>query len=339
MKKKTLVLTLSLAMAVVMLALTGCSVLFNGIEPGISSSGNRLEIHNTAPSTVTDYGSINSYEVAQTVASIVMPANYELTVELQYSYSVRGMWGSEQRTSEATNHGTGFVVNEDGYMLTNAHVITLEDDDLFENFSYISRKVYANVADSTVMLQCEVIAYDEQLDLALLKIMSEGTTQSGQSYSLSDDFVYATFFDYSADFSEGASLYYGETAIAIGNANGYGISVTQGVVSAPYRIFDNDDGTTTKAVQTDATVNPGNSGGPLCNAYGAVIGVNTFKIIEENVENMNYAIPVYEVLNFLDELADGSYKAGSLLDGSFNTYTGTVQCKYYTTTERAYSAR
>lgn len=340
MKKRLIIIAIALTMVVALFGLTGCSFISSAIGNISTTQSGRLEIGNVAPSTVTDYGTINSYEVAQTVASIVMPATYELTVELTYSYNIGGLWGGEQRTASASNQGTGFVINEDGYMITNAHVITLENAEQFSGLKFISRKVYANVANSTIMLECRIVAYNEDLDLALLQIVREGTTHSGQPYTLTDEFAHVTFFKYSDTYTEGEpALYYGETAIAIGNANGYGISVTQGVVSVPYQLFTNDDGTISKMVQTDATVNPGNSGGPLCNAYGAVIGVNTLKIVEEYVENMNMAIPTYEVLNFIDEIGDGSYKAGSLIGSDFNTYTSTEQCKYYTTTDRSYVAQ
>ena len=111
----------------------------------------------------------------------------------------------------------------------------------------------------------------------------------------------------------------GDFAIAIGNANGYGISVTQGVVSAPYRNFTSS-GINTVAIQTDAAINEGNSGGPLANKYGAVIGINSFKTVTSTSESLGFAIPSYIVMSYID---------------SVNSAKG-LNINYYKTQERAY---
>ena len=91
----------------------------------------------------------------------------------------------------------------------------------------------------------------------------------------------------------------GEPAIAIGNALGYGQSVTAGIASALNTTIEGYEG---KLIQTDAAINPGNSGGALVNANGEVIGINTAKIKDESVEGMGYAIPISDVLDALNEL-------------------------------------
>ena len=108
--------------------------------------------------------------------------------------------------------------------------------------------------------------------------------------------------------------------VAIGNANGYGISVTQGVVSAPYRNFTSS-GINTVAIQTDAAINEGNSGGPLANKYGAIIGINSFKTVTSTSESLGFAIPSYVVLSYIEEVNQ---------DLNLNI-------KYYYTNERAYN--
>lgn len=91
----------------------------------------------------------------------------------------------------------------------------------------------------------------------------------------------------------------GDTAIVIGNALGYGQSVTTGVISAVNRTIDDYDG---NLIQTDAAINPGNSGGALLNANGEVIGINSAKIASETVEGMGYAIPISDVKDIIENL-------------------------------------
>ena len=108
----------------------------------------------------------------------------------------------------------------------------------------------------------------------------------------------------------------GEPAIAIGNALGYGQSVTTGVISATDResqTTDSATGETTgssdvKLIQTDAAINPGNSGGALVNANGEVIGINSAKLIGENVEGIGYAIPISDVTDIITNLMNQETK-------------------------------
>ena len=97
----------------------------------------------------------------------------------------------------------------------------------------------------------------------------------------------------------------GDQVIAIGNALGYGQSVTTGIVSAKERTMDSYDG---KLLQTDAAINPGNSGGALLNANGEVIGINSAKIATETVEGIGYAIPVSDVSDLITNLMNQKTK-------------------------------
>ena len=90
--------------------------------------------------------------------------------------------------------------------------------------------------------------------------------------------------------------------VAIGNALGYGQSVTTGIVSALNRSITNEDGTTSSYIQTDAAINPGNSGGALLNLDGELIGINTAKLSSTDVEGMGYAIPISDVMERIVEL-------------------------------------
>ena len=93
----------------------------------------------------------------------------------------------------------------------------------------------------------------------------------------------------------------GEQVVAIGNALGYGQSVTTGIVSAVNRTISNGD-TSSSYIQTDAAINPGNSGGALLNMDGELIGINTAKISSTGVEGMGYAIPISQVIDLIESL-------------------------------------
>lgn len=242
--------------------------------------------------------------VPMNVASIIIPCTVEVTCTISYSYSMSiGFFSSSTKTVKETSSckATAFFINEDGYLVTNAHVVTLENEGSYPDLKYISRDIEINYADSTLVFSAIVIGYDSSKDLCILKVVDN-----------IDNLQYVTFYDL-----RDASLYYGEPAIAVGNANGYGISVTSGIVSAPNRVFTQNN-TKTKAIQIDAAINSGNSGGPLANAYGKVIGVNSFKIVTQTAELLGYAIPTDVVLGFIDDLARSK----------------SITIKYYTTKER-----
>lgn len=142
--------------------------------------------------------------------------------------------------------GTGFLVSNDGFIVTNAHVL--------------SGARYAQSIDSNQNIEdLSLIGYDLDLDLALLKLDGEtGYLELGDS----DD------------------IKVGEKVIAIGNPLGLSFSVSEGIVSGVDRVGDNN---LPAYIQTDAALNPGNSGGPLINTEGKVIGINNFKISGENL--------------------------------------------------------
>lgn len=341
MKRRCNILLSVIVIVVLAFALTACSLsdlpLFDG-----SKTDDSQQAHGTVTKldvNVPSYNTDQEGEVAEMVASVAMAATYEVSCDITFSYKVRTMgswygqssWYSTTGTSSA--QGTGFVVSKDGYMITNAHVINVEDWSSMKDFSIVSRKIYVSRAETDEKLECEIVAYNETLDLALLKV---------QAVNADAEFNFLPFFDF-VERSQATNgqqvLRYGETAIAIGNANGYGISITKGVVSAPLRQFDDGNGGVTKAIQTDAAINPGNSGGPLCNAFAAVIGVNSFKIVTSSTENMGYAIPGYVVTDFLDSLAEGTYDRSATTSATHGTaYSGTVKVAYSLATSRAYQS-
>lgn len=199
-----------------------------------------------------------------------------------------------------TSQATGFFINSDGYLLTNAHVVTLEDYENLPDFQYEKEKININFADSATKIDATIVDCNQDLDLALIKV---GPTKL-------ENIQYLTFFDLTEPSSsvygteDSVQLLYGEPMMAIGNANGYDLSVTEGVVSAPLRYFT-DNNKVTEAIQTDTSINAGNSGGPLLNAYAETVGIISFKIVSTSVENIGYAIPTYVILDYIDSLNQG----------------------------------
>jgi serine protease Do len=183
--------------------------------------------------------------------------------------------------------GSGFVINDDGYLITNAHVITYAaTTGRFPFFSTTTRvydRITASYGDQDIEYSLEVISFDLAKDLAILKFI--------------DNLNFSPVI-----FADSNKVAYGEPVIVIGNSLGYGLSITQGIVSAPSRVFTNSDGTFTNAIQTDAALNNGNSGGPLLNSRAEVIGVNSFKMVYSNSESMGFAIPTNDVILYINEV-------------------------------------
>lgn len=179
---------------------------------------------------------------------------------------------------EVKMSGSGVILEKTKdylYMITNHHVIDGARD-LSVTFS--DDKTY----------KAEVVKYDENNDIAIIRVrikdMSESTLVEVKPIKIGDS----------------NSLEIGESVVAIGNALGYGQSVTTGVVSAVNRNFAPKESLDTKTyIQTDAAINPGNSGGALLNMKGELVGINTAKIASSSIEGMGYAIPMARVLELI----------------------------------------
>ncbi|MBP7187515.1 MAG: trypsin-like peptidase domain-containing protein [Ruminococcus sp.] len=195
----------------------------------------------------------------------------------------------QPQTSQATATGTGVTITEDGYIVTNAHVI-------------YDTEYGAGLADSISVLlndeksyDAEVIGYDTDCDLAVLKIKATGLT--------------------AAEFGDSDELKLGESVIAIGNPLGFELmdTVTSGIVSGINREITINDKAMT-LLQTDAAINSGNSGGPLINEYGQVIGINSSKMSasysETSIEGIGFAIPSNEVAQIVDDIMEYGYVTG-----------------------------
>ncbi|MXZ73491.1 MAG: trypsin-like serine protease [Gemmatimonadetes bacterium] len=185
-------------------------------------------------------------------------------------------------TREEPNTGSGVIIDEAGYIVTNAHVVRLGD--------YTAGRIRAVLTDGR-SLACTLVGVDVMSDLAVLHV--QGVDLPVAALGRSDDIMT------------------GEWAITIGNPLGLAVedaqpAVAVGVVSALGRNFRRQQGSRTvyrDMIQTDATINPGNSGGPLVNAFGEVIGINTFILSESGgSEGVGFAIPIDRVRRVADEL-------------------------------------
>ncbi|MFV0498215.1 MAG: S1C family serine protease [Candidatus Fimivivens sp.] len=185
---------------------------------------------------------------------------------------------SLQDTFAPSGEGSGIIMNTDGYIVTNAHVV--------------AGSTGINVElDNGENYSAKLIGLDGKTDLAVLKIEAP-------------DLV-------AAEFGNSETLEVGEMVVAIGNPGGSTLagSVTQGIVSAVNRMIK-DGGYSSSFIQTDAAINPGNSGGALVNQYGQVIGINSSKIAAVDYEGIGFSIPISEAKPIIDQLMAYGYVKG-----------------------------
>lgn len=190
---------------------------------------------------------------------------------------------SQSQTEETVSCGSGIILYEENselYMLTNYHVV--------EGASSLS---VTFVDDETY--EAALCGYDANTDLAVLKVDISALSKSTYSQIRV------------VEIGDSGALKVGEQVVAIGNALGYGQSVTTGIVSAVDRsISENNQSSSLGYIQTDAAINPGNSGGALLDMEGNLVGINTAKISSTDVEGIGYAIPISQVLELITSLME-----------------------------------
>lgn len=216
---------------------------------------------------------------AEGLPSVVSVTNISVQ-EVQSYFGQFGRNGRGQvQLRETTSCGSGVIIAADDaalYMVTNYHVV--------EGATTLS---VTFVDDQTY--EAQLCGYDANMDIALLRV----STADLSSETLSAISVVAV--------GDSDALVVGEQVVAIGNALGYGQSVTTGIVSALDRAVGTESDATTY-IQTDAAINPGNSGGALLNMDGELVGINTAKVSSTDVEGMGYAIPISQVLERIGSL-------------------------------------
>ncbi len=279
-----------------------------------------------ATSTTTNYGgsklNISGSENTQTQTASPVSSGEKLTGAEIYSLGCAQAVGISMNVtytnyfgaqSTAAVSGSGFIVTSDGYIVTNYHVIA---DAYTENYK-VSVMLY-----NGDKFDAKIVGVEEANDIAVLKI--DATGLSAASLGNSDN------------------LQVGENVYAIGNPLGeLSFSITSGMVSALDRDITTQDKATGQTTsnnmfQIDAAVNEGNSGGPVYNEYGEVIGIVTAKYADTGVEGLGFAIPIKDVASMVDELITNGYVSGKANFGITVTTVDSTVAQYYNMVEGAY---
>lgn len=230
---------------------------------------------------IVDLVSLSQFsDTAVGVASKVLPS----IVGINVTFNVTSSFGyGMQYSSEAAASGSGIIISEDGYILTNNHIVSSTSNSSYYQVSEATSVTVYLFNDDTPY-KAEIIGSDSQTDLAVIKIDKDGLTP--------------------AELGDSSAVKIGEFAMAIGNPLGLKSTVTSGIISAVNREVTSNDGTKYVLMQTDAAINSGNSGGALVNSNGQVIGINTLKISATGVENMGFAIPINDTKDISKQLIE-----------------------------------
>jgi len=270
----------------------GCSLVIGAcfgvpeIKEKLINTGSSVQTSNISSNagTVSQVNLTNYTDTAVYAANKILPSI--VGIEIQYTVTSSFFMFGGQSTSTATASGSGIIISEDGYILTNNHVVDTSSTSS-SAYSYYdlskatSVKVKLHGAEETY--DAKIVGQDSKTDLAVLKIEKTGLT--------------------AAEFANSDEVKIGEFAMAVGNPLGLGSSITCGVISAVNREVSSD-GTTYTCIQTDTAINSGNSGGALVNGEGKVIGVNTLKLSGTGVEGIGFAIPINSTLTVTKDLIE-----------------------------------
>lgn len=240
----------------------------------------------------TAKGSLDVSEIVSEALPSIVSITTKSVQEVQNYFGMYGMYGyaPQQQEQEVEGSGSGIIVgkNDDELLIaTNYHVVEGADT------------LSVAFTDGNAV-EASVKGFDEERDLAVVSVSLD---------DVEDDTMDAVSI---ANIGSSDDLKVGEQVVAIGNALGYGQSVTTGIVSAKNRRMDSDNNTVTDGsddssdgvnlIQTDAAINPGNSGGALLNMEGEVVGINSAKLASTEVEGMGYAIAISDVTDILQNL-------------------------------------
>ena len=244
----------------------------------------------------TAKGSLDVSEIVSEALPSIVSITTKSVQEVQNYFGMYGMYGyaPQQQEQEVEGSGSGIIVgkNDDELLIaTNYHVVEGADT------------LSVAFTDGNAV-EASVKGFDEERDLAVVSVSLD---------DVEDDTMDAISI---ANIGSSDDLKVGEQVVAIGNALGYGQSVTTGIVSAKNRRMDSDNNTVTDGsddssdgvnlIQTDAAINPGNSGGVLINMDGQVVGINNAKLEDTSVEGMGYAIPITTAKTILTDLMNAS---------------------------------
>ena len=201
-----------------------------------------------------------------------------------YKYCVDSVVSIEVGTRFGKGFGTGFIISEEGFIVTNFHVV--------ENSTYVKVTLH-----NESVYDAEVVGYEESNDLAVIKIKPDEKIES---------LVYGRSSD----------LEVGDDVFVIGNPLGdLTFTLTTGVVSALNRLIDTGSGYTINMFQTDAAINSGNSGGPVFDEHGYVVGIASAKYASSSIEGLCFCVPIDDVRSMIDEIINKGYVSGKPVMG------------------------
>ena len=277
--------------------IVGCSLVI-GTCFGIPSIKNKIIENNGSTSTVqtstptgttSNLVSLSNYSnTAVFAANKILPSI--VGIEVTYTATSNSYFGfGMPSTSTATATGSGIIISDDGYILTNNHVVDTSSSN--SSYSYydisdatsVKVKLNSGTYGDDATYDAKIVGKDSQTDLAVLKIDKTDLT--------------------AAEFGDSDQAVVGEFVMAVGSPLGLDTTVTQGIISAVNREVESD-GTKYVCIQTDAAINSGNSGGALVNSEGKVIGINTLKLSGSGVEGIGFAIPINSTLDVTSQLID-----------------------------------
>ena len=279
--------------------IVGCSLVI-GTCFGVPSIKEKLIGYENTNSTST----VQTSTGAGTTANLISLSNYSNTavfaankilpsivgIEITYNITSNSFFGfGSPTTSTATASGSGIIISNDGYILTNNHVVDTSTSN--SSYSYydlseatsVKVKLNSDIYGTDAVYDAKIVGKDSQTDLAVLKIDKTDLT--------------------AAEFADSDEAVVGEFVMAVGSPLGLDATVTTGIISAVNREVESD-GTTYVCIQTDAAINSGNSGGALVNSEGKVIGINTLKLSGSGVEGIGFAIPINSTLDIIDDLIE-----------------------------------
>ena len=290
------------------------------LNPNYSTGNNEYAANKDDSSSKVDRGEI------PTIEQLATPSDAMQIPDIVEKVSP-AVVGISTVTSQGTVTGTGIIMSEDGYIITNAHVVdgaqaisvvlpsnyTKEkstDSSSQNKNEKIADKLLNKSDDDEESIKAELIGKDVQTDIAVVKINQKGLT--------------------AAEFGKSSELQVGEVSIVIGNPLGFNLanSVTAGIISATDRTLTIED-RTMNLIQTDASINSGNSGGPLINAYGQVIGITSAKVASTYGEGLGFAIPIDEALPIVKDLISNGYVTGRPTLGISGLNISEIYSEYY----------
>lgn len=243
-----------------------------------SKDSETTSVSNTNLISLEDYSNTGIY-----AANKVLPSIVGITVE----YTVNSPYYGYSMKSSASASGSGVIISEDGYILTNNHIVNTSSTSSYYQVSQ-ANKVTVKLYNDDTIYDATIVGTDETTDLAVIKIEKTGLP--------------------AAELGNSDSVKVGEFSMAIGNPLGMESTVTAGIISAVNRTITSDNRNYT-VIQTDAAINSGNSGGALVNSKGQVIGINTLKLSGTGIEGIGFAIPINSTVDIYKQLiSDGKVK-------------------------------